>query len=62
MRSRAMAAKSIGSTRRCPDKVDRGDSERPEARRERPTAPLRSTFRRVAVFVPLSASEGSRDQ
>jgi hypothetical protein len=49
------AARPVRAARRRPVEVDCGDGgrERGDTRRERPTVPRRSTFRRVAVFVPF---------
>jgi len=45
------------STRLHPAEADRGDEgrKRTEKHRKRQAAPQHSTFRRVAVFVPLSS-------
>jgi hypothetical protein len=51
MRSRGTTATAPRSA-----KVDRGGVREQDAkRRKRPAAPQHSTFRRVAVFVPLSS-------
>lgn len=54
MRARGMTAKPLRSPRRSTDKAARGDMRR---RAGAPAvAPERSTFRRVAVFVPLPSA------
>ena len=54
MRSRGTTATPPRSTRDRPAETERGDGgKRVERRRKGPVAPQHSTFRRVAVFVPL---------
>ena len=57
MRSRGTMATPPHSTRLHPAEADRGDEgrKRTEKHRKRQAAPQHSTFRRVAVFVPLSS-------
>jgi hypothetical protein len=63
MRSRETTAKPLRSTRRCSTEVGGGDGgEGAVKRAERRAAPLHSTFRRVAVFVPFSASGAPRSR
>ena len=54
---RARGTTTTRSTCRRPAEVDRGNEngEQVEKGRKRPVAPQHSTFRRVAVFVPLSS-------
>ena len=58
MRARGIAVEpthAVRPARRRPAEVGCGDGgrERGETRRSRPAVPERSTFRRVAVFVPF---------
>jgi len=64
MRSRGTTATPPRSmTRQRPAELERGDGgrKRAERHRKRPAAPEHSTFRRVAVFVPLSSYCEPRD-
>jgi hypothetical protein len=57
MRSRSITASPKRSTRRTRGEAgSRGCDERTEGRDKRPSTPQNSTFRRVAVFVPLDIS------
>jgi hypothetical protein len=64
MSSRGTTVTAPRSTRPRPAEVERGDGgyERAEKRPKRPVAPQHSTFRRVAVFVPLSSCCEPRDR
>jgi hypothetical protein len=63
MRPRGTAVKPVRSTDRREPKVDCDgrDGGKRERALEGANAPRRSTFRRVAVFVPFSASDAPDD-